>query len=212
MAVPNSQIPIDLHVDLHTKFQHGGLIMKTEYFKIKMEDVRDIVRRRGYYFVPAERLFDKHFVGPKLYIVTDDPDFALKHPELADMVIMTVCEFEHIAQAVNEYVGNEDRERHRMLESVSFEEIEHLDLGLLNDTFEVSGLRFDMSEAMKTLTDVQRRRLYMYYFLDYSERKIAMIEGVSYKQIRKSIEQAKEKIKKIFQYRGLKRFFPFPYI
>ena len=172
--------------------------MKTDYLKIKMEDVRDIVRKRGYYFIPAERLFDKHFVGPKLYIVTDDPDFTLKHPELAEMVIMTVREFESIAQAVNEYVGNEDRERHRMLESVSFEEIEHLNLGLRNDTFEVSSLHFDMSEAMKALTDVQRQRLYMHCFLDYSERKIAMIEGVSYKQIRKSIEQAKEKIKKYF--------------
>ena len=172
--------------------------MKTKYFKIKMEDVRDIVRKRGYYFIPAEKLFDKHFVGSKLYIVTDDPDFTLKHPELADMVIMTVCKFEHIAQAVNEYVGNEDRERHRMLESVSFEEIEHLNLSLLNDTFEISSLHSDISEAMKTLTDVQRRRLYMHCFLDYSERKIAMIEGVSYKQIRKSIEQAKEKIKKYF--------------
>lgn len=172
--------------------------MKTKYLKIKMDDVRDIVRKRGYYFIPAERLFDKHFVGPKLYIVTDNPDFTLRHPELADMVIMTVCEFEPIAQAVNEYVGNEDRERHRMLESVSFEEIEHLNLGLWNDTFEVSSLHFDMSEAMKTLTDVQRRRLYMYCFLDYSERKIAMIEGVSYKQIRKSLEQAKKKIKKYF--------------
>lgn len=198
MAVHNSQIPIDLHVDLHTKFQHGGLIMKTKYLKIKMEDVRDIVRKRGYYFVPAERLFDKHFVGPRLYIVTDDPDFTLKHPELAEMIIMTVSEFEPIARAVNEYVGNDDRERHRISESISFEEIEHLNLGWLNDTFEVSSLRFDMSEAMKTLTDVQQRRLYMYGFLDYSERKIAMIEGVSYKQVRKSIEQAKKKIKKYF--------------
>ena len=172
--------------------------MKTDYLKIKMEDVRDIVRKRGYYFVPAERLFDKHFVGSKLYIVTDDPDFTLKHPEFAEMVIMTVSEFEPIAQAVNEYVGNEDRERHRMLESVSFEEIEHLNLSLLNDTFEINSLHFDMSEAMKTLTDVQRRRLYMYCFLDYSERKIAMIEGVSYKQVRKSIEQAKKKIKKYY--------------
>ena len=172
--------------------------MKTKYLKIKMDDVRDIVRKRGYYFIPAERLFDKHFVGPRLYIVTDDPNFTLKHPELADMVIMTVCEFEHIAQAVNEYVGNEDRERHRMLESISYEEIEYLNLGLRNDTFEVRSLHFDISEAMKTLTDVQRRRLYMHCFLDYSERKIAMIEGVSYKQIRKSIEQAKKIIKKYF--------------
>ena len=172
--------------------------MKTEYLKIKMEDVRDIVRKRGYYFISAERLFDKHFVGPKLYIVTDDHDFTLKHPELADMVIMTVCEFEHIAQAVNEYVGNEDRERHRMLESISYEEIEYLNLGLRNDTFEISSFHSDISEAMKTLTDVQRRRLYMHCFLDYSERKIAMIEGVSYKQIRKSIEQAKKRIKKYF--------------
>ena len=172
--------------------------MKTEYFKIKMEDVRDIVRKRGYYFIPAERLFDKHFVGPRLYIVTDDPNFTLKHPELAEMIIMTVSEFESIAQAVNEYVGNEDRERHRISESISFEEIEHLNLGLLNDTFEVSNLRIDMSEAMKALTDVQLRRLYMNCFLDYSERKIAMIEGVSYKQVRKSIEQAKKKIKKYF--------------
>jgi len=55
-----------------------------------------------------------------------------------------------------------------------------------------------LMQAMSTLTDVQRNRFIKNMVLGYSQRKIAELEGVSYKQVRKSIEQAKIKIKKYF--------------
>ena len=52
--------------------------------------------------------------------------------------------------------------------------------------------------ALDTLTDTQRRRLEM--FADgLTFREIARREGVSHKQVSKSIEQARTKIKKIYE-------------
>ena len=51
--------------------------------------------------------------------------------------------------------------------------------------------------ALKILTDTQRRRTEMYFVKGMSFRKIAEIEGIDEKAVRKSIEGAK---KKIFEY------------
>ena len=48
-------------------------------------------------------------------------------------------------------------------------------------------------------TSSQLRRFKLYYFCGKSQREIAKLEGVSYKQIRKSIEQSKNKIKKFLK-------------
>ncbi len=165
--------------------------MKTEYLKIKMEDVRDIVRKRGYYYISADRLFDEGFIGPKLYIVTDNPNFAAENPALADMVIMTVAEFEPIAQAINEYVTNDDRERHRIDKAIElFEIIDNTDyIGeYLNEQ--------NVKEAMNALNPVQKRRFIMRYYMNLSLREIGRIQGVSYKSVGESLEQAVEIFKR----------------
>lgn len=51
--------------------------------------------------------------------------------------------------------------------------------------------------AMDRLTSVQRRRLEMYAD-GMSFREIARLEGVDHKQIKKSVEQARKKIRNIF--------------
>lgn len=56
-----------------------------------------------------------------------------------------------------------------------------------------------LMKAISMLTDIQRSRFVKYMILGYSQREIAELEGVSYKQVRKSIEQAKIKIKKYFK-------------
>jgi len=50
--------------------------------------------------------------------------------------------------------------------------------------------------AIDKLTDIQKRRLKMYYFEDMTLNEIAEIEECSIKNVHKSIEQAKENIKK----------------
>ena len=170
--------------------------MKKEYLKIDMELVRKTVKDKGYYFIGADRLFDDHFVGPRLYIVTDDTDIIATHPEFAGMAILSLSRFEPIAQAVNEYLNNEDRERHRAENLVSLEMSEYR-----NSDDQQTGsklLRYEFDEALKTLTDVQRKRVFLYYYKGLSEREIAAIERVSYKQVRKSLIQAQKKLKKYF--------------
>jgi len=54
----------------------------------------------------------------------------------------------------------------------------------------------DLKLAVDKLSDVQKRRLKMYYFEDMTLNEIAEIEGCSIKNVHKSIEQAKENIKK----------------
>jgi len=54
----------------------------------------------------------------------------------------------------------------------------------------------DLKLAIDKLSDVQKRRLKMYYFEDMTLNEIAEIEGCSIKNVHKSIEQAKENIKK----------------
>ena len=54
----------------------------------------------------------------------------------------------------------------------------------------------ELKNAINLLSEVQKRRLKMYYFEDMTLKQIADIEGCSPKNIFKSIEQAKENIKK----------------
>ena len=55
----------------------------------------------------------------------------------------------------------------------------------------------ELYAAIKQLPALQRRRLILYYFKGLTYRQIGEMEGCSYQTIQKSIEKAKEKIKKI---------------
>ncbi len=57
----------------------------------------------------------------------------------------------------------------------------------------------ELKLAIETLTDTQKKRIKMYYFEDLTLQKIANIEGCSIKNVHKSIEQAKEKLKEILK-------------
>lgn len=167
--------------------------MKTEYLKIDMDLVKEIIRDNGYYYITAERLFDKHFVGPKLYIVTDDPEFSDKHPELAKMTIMNVAEFEPIAEAVNASIRNEDRERHR-------DSVGYID-GLIpdpNNAIEKYHIRLAIDEALKTLRPKLRRRFVMYHIMGLSLEQISYSEGAKKSAVCESIKRAEKQFAKAY--------------
>lgn len=82
------------------------------YKNIVMEDVLDIIRKRGFYFICTKVLYPG-FVGPKYIIVTDDPDVTVKHPKTKGMIIISPDKFSAMAEEYNRYFGNEDREKHR---------------------------------------------------------------------------------------------------
>ncbi len=189
--------------------------------KIRMEDVYKAVEKNGFYTTPMEKHYDENFVGPELIVVTDDPDFKVKHPELAEMNIMGTELFAEVAKEFNRYMHNNRRERWRLqechnsdgyYEDVAEDEkgncrslkIKDLPLNHVQNEVEKRETTALVKEALLTLTKTQFRRTKMHYYDGLTEREISKIEGVSYKQVRKSIEQSKKKMKCFFENRGLK--------
>ena len=54
-------------------------------------------------------------------------------------------------------------------------------------------------DAIGKLTEVQRRRLYMFYFEELSYSQIAKLEGVYYRSVIDSIRQAIKQLRKLYQ-------------
>lgn len=165
--------------------------MKTEYYKIDMEIVKKTIRDNGFYYIKAEKVFDECFIGPKVYIVTDDPHFTAEHPTFADTVIMTVAEFEPIVQAINEFIGNEDKERHRAELSLEIYEAVCFD-----DYIENYHIRSVIDEAMYNMSETQKRRFRMRYFDGYTLKEISRIEKVSISSVGESLKAAERLFKK----------------
>lgn len=56
-----------------------------------------------------------------------------------------------------------------------------------------------LHDAIQQLSEIEKRRIKMYYFEDLTLQEIASIEGCSVKNVYKSIELAKEKLKNILK-------------
>ena len=54
----------------------------------------------------------------------------------------------------------------------------------------------ELKKAIDTLTEIQKRRIKMYYFENMKLQEIAKLENCSIKNISKSLEQAREKLKR----------------
>ena len=52
--------------------------------------------------------------------------------------------------------------------------------------------------AIETLSEIQRRRLFLYYFAELSYRQIGRMEGVNHKSVIRSVEQALKKLRNHF--------------
>lgn len=201
--------------------------MENYFKKIKMEDVNEIIKKNGFYYIPTEVLYTD-FVGSKYIVATDDPQFKQKHPELAGMVIVSVAMFAEMAKEYNRYFANEVREKRRQsryhIDEGYYEDCEEDEngncpnlkikdqpLNPVQDEVENRERDALVREALLTLTETQLRRTKMHFYDGLTEREIGEIEGVSYKQVRKSIEQSKKKMKSFFENRGLKTPLLVPY-
>ncbi len=56
-----------------------------------------------------------------------------------------------------------------------------------------------LHKALDKLPKVQRRRVMLYYFYDFTYERIAEIEGCTVMPVKRSVDRAIEKIKKIFE-------------
>lgn len=186
--------------------------MKNNFRKVRMDDVVEIIKKKGYYYTPADKFYD-HFTGPELIVVTDDPDFVKKHPKLANMVILSVSEFEQMAEVYNNYLRNEIREIRRQKEyhndegyyedcigdtegNSTYLKIKNMDINPVEKNVLETLTRENIENAMNRLNANQYRRVYAYYFKNMTYRQIADAEGVSDKSVRESIEGSLKKLKK----------------
>jgi len=194
--------------------------MKNYFKKIKMEDVNEIIKKNGFYYIPTEVLYTD-FVGPKYIVATDDPQFKQKHPELAGMVIVSVAMFAEMAKEYNRYFANEVREKRRQsryhIDEGYYEDCEEDENGNcpnlkikdlpLNPVQDEVEKRLDYEElhkAIKLLNEVQRKRVMMYFFEGKSQQEIADIQGVRLYTVQKSIEAAKKFLKNFLKQGGEK--------
>ena len=186
------------------------------YFKnIKMEDVNEIIKTKGFYYIPTKVLYTD-FTGPKYIIATDDPQFKQKHPELAGMVIVSVAMFAEMANEYNRYFANEVREKRRQsryhIDDGYYEDCEEdengdcpslkikdLPLNPVQDEVEKRETKEMIKASMQILNEKQYQRVYCYYFKGMTYRQIAAYEGVADMTIRESIEGALRKMKKFFE-------------
>lgn len=92
-------------------------------------------------------------------------------------------------------------DRHIEQSELSEETLEHR---LIKPSYSVEEVvcwnlkREQLYRAIECLTEIQRRRLILYYFHDLTYEKIAEIEGCTVMPVKRSIDRAVEKIKKSF--------------
>ncbi|MBQ6945321.1 MAG: sigma-70 family RNA polymerase sigma factor [Ruminococcus sp.] len=194
--------------------------MENYFKKIKMEDVNEIIKKNGFYYIPTEVLYTD-FVGPKYIVATDDPQFKQKHPELAGMIIVSVAMFAEMAKEYNRYFANEVREKRRQsryhIDEGYYEDCEEDENGNcpnlkikdlpLNPVQDEVEKRLDYEElhkAINLLNEVQRKRVMMYFFEGKSQQEIADIQGVRLYTVQKSIEAAKNFLKNFLKQGGEK--------
>ena len=196
--------------------------MKNYFKNIKMDDVNEIIKKNGFYYIPTKVLYT-NFIGPKYLIATDDPQFTKKHPELAGMIIVSVSKFELMAKEYNRYFANEVREQRRQsryhIDEGYYEDseedengncpnldIKDLPLNPVQDEVEKRLDYEELHKAIELLNEVQKKRIQMYFFEGKSQQEIADIQGVRLYTVQKSIEAAKKFLKKILKQGGENTF------
>lgn len=185
---------------------------KEKFKKIRMEDVYKAIEEQGFYTTPTEKHYDENFIGPELIVVTDDPDFKVKHPKLAEMIIVSSEQFKPMADIYNESMWNDRRELWRDMywhntegyyeDSPEDEDgnchalkIKDMPLNPVQDEVE----QRELLERLSCLREKQRRRVILHCIHGFTYEEIAKIENVDKMAVFRSVESALKKIKKILE-------------
>ncbi len=116
-------------------------------------------------------------------------------------VVMTKAQ----GEVLKDYDRNEAKHRMRRVRTCSLDgyvegETEYIYSVFSKDEPEDIVVQMDevecLRKAVETLTDIQKRRLKLYFYNDLTAREIAELEGVSHKNVLKSLNEAIKKIQK----------------
>ena len=184
------------------------------YKNIVMEDVLDIIRKRGFYYIRTKVLYPD-FVGPEYIIVTDDADIVKKHPRMSGMIIVSISKFESMAEEYNRYYANEVKHIRRIERSYNDEgyteegveddngethsNLPDVDLHPVEDEVEEKERKETILKALDVLTPIQKDRITLYYFKNWTYAQIGEKYGVSHWAISKSIRTAEKKMRKFLE-------------
>ena len=179
-----------------------------------MEKVEKIISQKGFYFICTKVIYPD-FIGPEYIIVSDDPDITVKHPKTKGMIIVSVEKFASMAKAYNRYYKNDVkhlRRTERSYEENGYSEecvkdengevhrnLPDVDLHPVEETVEEKERNETMLKALDTLTTMQKDRISLYYFRDWTYAQIGEKYGVSHWAISKSIRTAEKKMKKYLE-------------
>lgn len=188
--------------------------MSNIYKQILMENVLDIIKKRGFYYIRTKVLYPD-FIGPEYIIVTDDADIVKKHPKMAGMIIVSISKFESMAEEYNRFYANEVKhirriERSYYDEGYSENLVEdengnlhgytaNADCESVEDIIEAKEEKELLLKAIEGLTPLQKERIRLSYFEKWSHREIAEKQGVSQCAVTLSIEGAEKKLKNFFE-------------
>lgn len=139
----------------------------------------------------------------KYAIITDKPleELMLKYPQIINAMMPVIILDPRYANIRNKSISNNRKYKRINRLYGCFLELEE---DLLNDD-QISVVEpvsipvsYEISEAMKLLTETQKRRVVCYFYHNMSYKEISDIENVDESSVRESINTAIRKFKKYF--------------
>ena len=138
----------------------------------------------------------------EIYMITFIDNNIEKNIEVSKEIFNTFDSFEleDISQLhkVDKYIDDRSIDGSEFMEIVLYNNNKFNEKNL-EEMIEEKIRNEELYKAISTLPEAQKRRLKLYYFEDLTLQEIADIEGCSVKNVYKSIELAKEKLKNILK-------------
>ena len=147
----------------------------------------------------------KKFINDNLiYIITFIDNNIEKNIEVSKEIFNTFDSFEleDISQLhkVDKYIDDRNIDGSEFMEIVLYNHNKFNEKNI-EEMIEEKMRNEELYKAISELPEVQKRRIKKYFFEDLTLQEIADIEGCSVKNVYKSIELAKEKLKNLLKFK-----------
>ena len=156
-------------------------------------NMKESPKRRKYHDNPYEIMI----IDKKYFINFKDSKNIIQKIEVNSQIYEVFNDSElHDLSELNEY----DRHiEHSEIFDISLYHRSNEEMYSLEKEVEDNILNEELRACIRTLPEVQRRRIIKYYFDDKNEYEIAEEEGTTHQAVNKSLKQAREKLKEILK-------------